>query len=72
MPAWMQKISMLIPITYSLDALRLTMLHGKSISMVAKPLGTLLAVAVILLPTTLALFAAAVRKGRKEGTLMQY
>ncbi len=72
MPGWMQKISMLIPIRYSLDALRQTMLKGESISMVAQPLGTLLAIATILLPASVALFAAAVRKGRKEGTLMQY
>jgi ABC-2 type transport system permease protein len=72
MPPWIQKISLLIPIRYSLDALRLTMLKGESISMVAQPLATLIAIAAILLPASVALFAAAVRKGRKEGTLMQY
>lgn len=72
MPASMQKISSLIPITYSLDALRLTMLKGYSVAMVAKPIGILLAMSAILLPSSVALFAAAVRKGRKEGTLMEY
>jgi ABC-2 type transport system permease protein len=72
MPAWMQKMSVLIPITYSLDALRLTMLKGYSIFMVAKPIATLLVMAALLLPTSFALFAAAVRNGRKEGTLMHY
>jgi hypothetical protein len=33
---------------------------------------TLLAIAVILSPVSAALFTAAVRKGRKEGTLVQY
>jgi ABC-2 type transport system permease protein len=72
MPGWMQKISYVIPIRYSLDALRSTMLRGASLVSVARPLETLLAMAVILLPASAALFTAAVRKGRKEGTLMQY
>jgi ABC-2 type transport system permease protein len=72
MPPWMQKIALLIPISYSLDALRLTMLKGYSVLMVAKPLMALAAIATVLLPASVALFAAAVRKGRKEGTLMQY
>jgi ABC-2 type transport system permease protein len=72
MPAWMQKVSSLIPITYSLDALRLTMLKGHSVIMVANPLTKLAVIAAVLLPASVALFAAAVRKGRKEGTLMQY
>jgi ABC-2 type transport system permease protein len=68
----MQKASLVIPISYSLDALRLTMLKGYSVILVAKPVVTLVAIAVILLPVSLALFVAAVRNGRKEGTLMQY
>jgi ABC-2 type transport system permease protein len=72
MPGWVQKISLLIPVTYALDALRLTMLQGYSLSKVARPVITLTLIAVILLPTSLILFNAAVRKGRKEGTLMEY
>jgi ABC-2 type transport system permease protein len=72
MPGWMQKISYVIPIRYSLDALRSTMLKGASLVSVARPMETLLGMAVILLPASAALFTAAVRKGRKEGTLMQY
>jgi ABC-2 type transport system permease protein len=72
MPAWMQKISFLIPVRYSLDALRMTMLRGASFSAIERPAVTLLAMAAVLLPTSVAVFAGAVRKGRKEGTLMQY
>jgi ABC-2 type transport system permease protein len=68
----MQKLSFLVPITYSLDALRLTMLKGASIMSVAKPTVTLAVIAVILLPASAAIFAAAVRRGRREGTLTQY
>src|ERR1700678_2661685 len=72
MPAWMQKLSYVIPIRYSLDALRSTMLRGASLVSVARPVETLLAIAIILSPVSAALFTAAVRKGRREGTLVQY
>jgi ABC-2 type transport system permease protein len=68
----MQKLSFLVPITYSLDALRMTILRGSTIAAVAKPVGTLAVMAVVLLPASVAIFAAAVRRGRKEGTLTQY
>jgi len=72
MPGWMQKISALIPVSYSLDALRRTMLNGQSIAMVARPAAALLGMSAILLPLSLVIFTAVVRKGRKEGTLMEY
>ena len=72
LPPWLRQVSFLIPITYSLDALRLTMLKGYSLEMVAHPLLVLALMAAILLPASLAIFAAMVRKGRIEGTLMQY
>ena len=72
LPPWLQKAALLIPITYSLDALRLTMLKGFSVREVVQPLLILGLMSAILLPLSLMLFAAVVRKGRKEGTLMQY
>jgi ABC-2 type transport system permease protein len=72
MPTWMQKLSFVIPIRYSLDALRSTMLNGARLASVAKPIETLIVMALILLPLSAALFTSAVRKGRKEGTLTQY
>ena len=72
MPGWLQKVSLVIPIRYSLDALRLTMLEGYSLVMVARPLITLTAIVTVLLPASLWLFAATIQKGRKEGTLIEY
>ena len=72
MPHWMQNISFLIPVRYSLDALRLTMLKGAPFSAVRQPTITLAVMTAILLPASVAIFAGAVRKGRREGTLMQY
>ena len=72
LPGWLQNAAFIIPITHSLDALRLTMLKGYSVEKVAEPLLILGLMSAILLPASLVLFAAVVRKGRKEGTLMQY
>jgi ABC-2 type transport system permease protein len=72
LPGWLQHLALFIPITHSLDALRLTMLKGFSVTQVAGPLLVLALMSAILLPASLILFAALVRKGRKEGTLMQF
>jgi len=48
------------------------MLKGYSLEMIAHPLLILALMAAILLPVSLAIFAAMVRKGRIEGTLMEY
>jgi ABC-2 type transport system permease protein len=72
MPPWMQMIASALPITYSLDALRATMLRGQSVFMVAKPLGVLTLMAAVILPLSVTLFYAAVQRGRREGTLTHY
>jgi len=72
MPRWMQMVAWSMPITYSLDALRETMLKGHSVSMVAKPLGVLTLMAAVMLPLSVSLFYAAVQRGRREGTLTHY
>jgi ABC-2 type transport system permease protein len=72
LPGWLQKVSFLIPITYSLDALRLAILKGCSLEAIAGQILTLGLMAAILLPASLYVFAAMVKKGRIEGTLTQY
>jgi len=72
MPLWLQKLSWVIPITHSLHALRLTLLEGHSISMVANSVIVLGIMGAVLFPISLKLFSWAVMKGRKDGTLMQY
>ena len=72
LPVFLQKVSFLIPITYSLDALRLTILKGYSVAMISGQTLILGLMAAVLLPLSLAIFAAMVRKGRIEGTLAQY
>lgn len=72
MPEWMQWCSLVVPITYSLDALRLTMLQGYSLVMVGNQALILLGMAVLLFPLSLMFFAWAVERGKRDGTLIQY
>ncbi|MFC1460892.1 ABC transporter permease [Verrucomicrobiota bacterium] len=72
MPPWMQMISKVLPITYSLDAMRLAVFQGYTVPMVWKDLAILGGMAVILLPASIWSFSKAVDKGRRDGSLMHY
>jgi len=72
MPLWLQKAAAVFPITHSLEALRLTLLEGHSLAAVSGPVTVLGVMGTVLLPVSLAAFSLAVRKGRRDGTLMQY
>lgn len=72
MPNWMQKIALLLPITYSLEAMRLAVFKGYSIEQLAKQLLILGGMALVMSPLSVWCFALAVDKGRRDGTLMHY
>lgn len=72
LPAGLKIISFIIPITYSLDALRLSILNGYSIAMLSNQLIILGVIAALIFPLSLKFFEWAVEKGKREGTLMQY
>ncbi|MBJ6369815.1 ABC transporter permease [Snuella sedimenti] len=72
LPDYLQTISYLVPIKYSLDALRLSILRGYPIEMLSNQLITLLCIALVLFPLSLIFFEWAVEKGKRLGTLMQY
>lgn len=72
LPVWLQKLALFVPISYSLEALRMTMLKGASLVTVAKSVEILAGIAIVLLPISAAIFSAAVKNGRREGTLTQY
>ena len=61
-----------IPITYSLDGMRLALLQGANWSMLAREITILGLFAVVLLPASLVVFAYTVRHARLEGTLAFY
>lgn len=72
LPVSLQKISLLIPFTYSLDALRLSLLKGYGIAELTWPILVLTAYSLVLLPLSLMLFAWSVRRARLLGTLSAY
>jgi ABC-2 type transport system permease protein len=66
------KISLLLPATYGLDGIRRVLLEGQGLSQVREPLTTLLVFLAILLPFSLWVFARAIRRAKREGSLIQY
>ena len=72
MPDWMQTLAACLPITYALEAMRLAVFRGQSVTEIWPPLTVLASMAVVLLPLSLLAFSRAVERGRRHGTLMQY
>ncbi|HET6861776.1 MAG TPA: hypothetical protein VFH91_01975, partial [Pyrinomonadaceae bacterium] len=64
--------SKLLPATYGLDGIRQVLLEGHNLSQVTQPLITLLIFLTVLLPFSLWVFGRAVRKAKREGSLIQY
>lgn len=72
LPAWVQRISWLIPLTYSLDGLRAALLRGASVSDMSGLITILAVYVIILLPASLYLLSATLRHARLRGTLSFY
>jgi ABC-2 type transport system permease protein len=65
-------ISRLLPPTYGLDGIRRVLIEGQTFSQVREPLVILLTFLVVLLPFSLWVFGRAVRRAKREGSLIQY
>ena len=65
-------ISKLLPPTYGLDGIRRVLIEGQGLSQVTEPLVTLLLMLAVLLPFSLWVFGRAVRRAKREGSLIQY
>jgi ABC-2 type transport system permease protein len=72
LPGSLQFISKILPITYSLTAMRKALLTGAELKEVGSELMTLTAFALVLVPAGLAVFNMALRKARKDGSLGQF
>src|SRR5437899_4992950 len=66
------QISRILPPTYGLDGIRRVLIEGQGFSDVRAPLVTLLGFLVVLLPLSLWVFGRAVRRAKREGSLIQY
>ena len=65
-------ISRILPPTYGLDGIRQVLIEGRGLSEVTEPLTTLLIFLAVLLPFSLWVFGRAVRRAKREGSLIQY
>ncbi|HYJ45681.1 MAG TPA: hypothetical protein VEV81_03635, partial [Pyrinomonadaceae bacterium] len=65
-------VSRMLPPTYGLDGIRRVLIEGQGLAEVREPLLTLFAFLAVLLPFSLWVFARAVRRAKREGSLIQY
>jgi ABC-2 type transport system permease protein len=72
LPAWLQPIARLLPITYALDVMRGALLDGAGWDRLASSLLVLGLFCLFLFPASLVIFRAAVHKARVDGSLTQY
>lgn len=72
LPDWLQKVSYLLPITYSLEGMRLALLKGYTLTELIPSIMPLLIFAIIMLPISLWMFKFAVKRAKMDGSLVQY
>jgi len=65
-------ISRALPTTYGLDGIRRVLIEGQTFSQVRAPLFVLLIFLGVLMPFSLWVFKRAVRRAKREGSLIQY
>ena len=65
-------ISRILPPTYGLDGIRRVLIEGQCFGQVRDPLITLLLFLAVLLPLSLWVFGRAVKRAKREGSLIQY
>lgn len=65
-------VSWILPATHGLDGIRRVLIQGQGFGQVREPLITLLVFLAVLLPLSLWVFGRAVRRAKREGSLIQY
>jgi len=71
-PAWLQDLSALVPLTYGLRAIRMLLLGGAPFAEVFNDISALVVFAAVMFSVSAATFVAALRHARASGTLSQY
>lgn len=71
-PTWIQHVSVVLPLTYGLRALRRVLLEDAPLRAVAGDVAILAAFTVVLMAVSMVAFSAALRYARRRGTLAQY
>lgn len=72
LPLWVQKLSYLLPITYSLEAMRKCIILGATIKELTREIVALFIFSLIFLPLSIIIFKFALRKVKRDGSLLFY
>jgi ABC-2 type transport system permease protein len=72
LPDWAEPAGKLVPLSWSLQVVRGSLLQGKSLSDLSEPLTILFVLTLVLLPSGLWASRFAIRKAKREGSLIQY
>jgi len=72
LPAWLQWVARLVPVTYSMEGMRAAILGHASMWELFPPIAALLLFAAILLPISFAIFSWALRRTKITGTLTHF
>ncbi len=72
LPDWLQKFSYVFPLFYGLQAMRLALLKGAGLSVLAPNILALAAFVVVIIPLSLVCFKYAVRRAKVDGSLATY
>ena len=69
LPQWLKQVSACLPLTYTLEAVRRSLIQEASIQAIAQELGALLVFSVFLLPAGIFFFHWALNQARRQGSL---
>ncbi len=72
LPSWLRLLARLLPVTYSLEAMRLALLQGSSLRELWPEVLALGAFSLLLGPVSLWAFRLAVRRAKRDGSLTHY
>lgn len=72
LPAWVQKCSLFIPLTYSLKAMRMAIINGATLSEVYSDVLALAAFSAVILPLSILFFSFSVRRVKITGSWVHY
>jgi ABC-2 type transport system permease protein len=72
LPAWLEPVAYLLPITHALTAMRQVLLNGASLVEVSNQIVSLAFFTIVLLPTGFTIFSYGLRKARQDGSMIHY
>jgi ABC-2 type transport system permease protein len=72
LPAWLQAVANLLPITYAVRAFQLSVYKGYNVPQLAREIGMLALFCAAFLPLSVFAFRLALDKARRDGSLAQH